>query len=136
MDNLDLVETVVLFPNKTSISAIFHPLHAPVVGASRQCSANVDLWTTRTFEEVNTFDPNDIEYQANPHCLVPRTSGCNSYSKRLLLTPPPTQPASLPPNSTTCQLNLTWVLRYAHHDTPACMAPITVYIQRHTSTWV
>ena len=65
MDNLDLVETVVLFPNKTSISAIFHPLHAPVVGASRQCSANVDLWTTRTFEEVNMFDPNDTEYQAN-----------------------------------------------------------------------
>ena len=32
VDNLDLVEMVVLFPKKASISAIFHPLHAPVVG--------------------------------------------------------------------------------------------------------
>ena len=32
MDNVNLVEMVVLFPRKASISTIFYPVHAPVVG--------------------------------------------------------------------------------------------------------
>ena len=71
--------------------------------------------------------PLSITYQH----LIPQTDGWNvNYSNRLSLTAPPMQPVNSHPNSTTYQSNLTWILRYAHCDTPtlrpedqSCTAP-------------
>ena len=64
--------------------------------------------------------------ESQPPCHPPSVA----YQNRLSLTAPPMQPVNSHPNSTTYQSNLTWILRYAHCDTPTlrpedqtCTAP-------------